>query len=134
VTLDERIEEAIRRITGGLAPMRIPADPSDPDVVLVDCRTEIRRAHGELAAAKIRAEQAERQAARIFEVLTMKEERLKAAAELARRFQTYGHEGDEETGEHFEDCQACVKEALQAALDMSTLASATAATKENGDG
>lgn len=33
----ERIDAAMKRITSGHAPMRIPADQTDPDVVLVDC-------------------------------------------------------------------------------------------------
>lgn len=33
-----RIDKAVQRISGGYAPMRIPADPSDADLVLTDCR------------------------------------------------------------------------------------------------
>lgn len=50
--LDERITEAIRRITHGNGSMRIPAEATDPDIVLVDCRAEIRRLTGELEAAE----------------------------------------------------------------------------------
>lgn len=39
--LDERITEAIRRITNGCGSMRIPAEATDPDIVLSDCRSEI---------------------------------------------------------------------------------------------
>lgn len=41
--IEERIEAAIERITCGFAPMRVPADGTDPDLVLADCLTEIRR-------------------------------------------------------------------------------------------
>lgn len=41
MTLQERITEAQRRIMSGLAPMRIPADPCDPDVVLADCSARL---------------------------------------------------------------------------------------------
>ena len=41
MTLDERIEAAIDRITDGRAPMRIPADPTDADLVLAACREEL---------------------------------------------------------------------------------------------
>lgn len=44
--IEERIEAAIERITCGFAPMRVPADFTDPDLVLVDCLTEIRRLRG----------------------------------------------------------------------------------------
>jgi hypothetical protein len=39
--LDERITEAIRRITNGCGSMRIPAESTDPDIVLSNCRSEI---------------------------------------------------------------------------------------------
>lgn len=42
-SLIQRIEVAISRITSGQAPMRIPADPTDPDIVLMDCRAELMR-------------------------------------------------------------------------------------------
>lgn len=41
MTLDERIIEAQRRISAGLAPMRIPADQCDPDIVLSACQETI---------------------------------------------------------------------------------------------
>ena len=41
--IEERIEAAIERITCGFAPMRVPADFTDPDLVLADCLTDIRR-------------------------------------------------------------------------------------------
>lgn len=39
--LIERVEAAIKRITSGAGAMRIPADMTDPDLVLVDCKQEI---------------------------------------------------------------------------------------------
>lgn len=33
----ERIEAAIQRIASGMAPMRVPVDMTDPDVVLGEC-------------------------------------------------------------------------------------------------
>jgi hypothetical protein len=39
----ERIDAAIKRITSGQAPMRIPVDQTDPDIVLADCRSLIER-------------------------------------------------------------------------------------------
>ena len=36
--LDERIGEALRRVTSGEGTMRVPAEATDPDLVLVDCR------------------------------------------------------------------------------------------------
>ena len=57
--LAERIDEAIRRITSGDAPMRIPAEQTDPDLVLRDCQNaihalqqEVETLRGELARAK----------------------------------------------------------------------------------
>ena len=43
MTLKERIEAAIARITSGAGAMRIPAEPTDPDLVLRDCAAEIER-------------------------------------------------------------------------------------------
>lgn len=37
----ERIDAAIERITSGHAPMRVPAEETDPDLVLSDCREQI---------------------------------------------------------------------------------------------
>jgi hypothetical protein len=56
LTLEQRAANALQRIKAGHAPMRIPADPSDPDLViseLVAERNDLRR----------RAESAEREAA-----------------------------------------------------------------------
>ena len=41
MTLTERIDAAIERIASGHGPMRIPADPTDPDLVLAECQTRL---------------------------------------------------------------------------------------------
>lgn len=41
--IEERIKVAIRRILSGHGAMRIPAEETDPDLVLADCLREIRR-------------------------------------------------------------------------------------------
>lgn len=46
MNLTERIEAAINRITEGRAPMRIPADQTDPDLVLAACRDRIAELEG----------------------------------------------------------------------------------------
>jgi hypothetical protein len=43
VNVNERIDEALRRITLGMGPMRLPADPCDADIVLADAKSEITR-------------------------------------------------------------------------------------------
>lgn len=47
-TLNERIESALDRIKNGDACMRIPADPTDPDLVLVACQEHIAELEAEL--------------------------------------------------------------------------------------
>jgi hypothetical protein len=45
MTIEERIDAAISRITSGHGGMRIPAEETDPDLVLADCKvalTEVR--------------------------------------------------------------------------------------------
>jgi len=37
----DRIDTAITRITSGHAAMRVPADSTDPDIVLTDCKVRI---------------------------------------------------------------------------------------------
>lgn len=44
MTIQERIKEALQRIRDGRAYMRIPADQTDPDVVLADCLTLLTKA------------------------------------------------------------------------------------------
>lgn len=39
----QRIDSAIERITTGQGAMRVPPDPTDPDMVLSDCRRELER-------------------------------------------------------------------------------------------
>jgi hypothetical protein len=41
-----RIDAAIERITSGRAPMRIPAENTDPDLVLADCKRLLSHAYG----------------------------------------------------------------------------------------
>lgn len=41
--IEKRIAAAIERITSGHASMRVPAEETDPDLVLADCLAEIRR-------------------------------------------------------------------------------------------
>jgi hypothetical protein len=47
--LIKRIEGAIDRITTGSAPMRVPPDDTDPDMVLVDCKRAIDAAQRRIA-------------------------------------------------------------------------------------
>lgn len=51
IDIEQRITAAIERITSGNAPMRVPADETDPDLVLADCLAEIRRLRAELQNA-----------------------------------------------------------------------------------
>ncbi len=39
--LDQRIDEALRRISSGHAAMRVPAEATDHDIVLADCKARI---------------------------------------------------------------------------------------------
>lgn len=48
-----RIQEALDRIKNGGCPMRIPADRSDPDVVLGQCQREIEALRAQLATATL---------------------------------------------------------------------------------
>lgn len=47
--LRERIDAAIKRITSGSAPMRIPADQTDPDLVLADAKIALDAQAAEIA-------------------------------------------------------------------------------------
>lgn len=49
----ERIESAMQRIKDGQAPMRIPIDRTDPDVVLAHCSMEIKRLNQRLGEAEM---------------------------------------------------------------------------------
>jgi hypothetical protein len=53
-----RIDEATSRITSGMAPMRIPADRNDADIVLADCETRIRELSAQLLSAQRATEEA----------------------------------------------------------------------------
>lgn len=48
MTLTERIDQAIDRIIAGHSPQRIPADLTDPDIVLTDCKARIAELEAEL--------------------------------------------------------------------------------------
>jgi hypothetical protein len=65
-TLTDRIDAAIKRITSGAGAMRIPADPTDPDLVLAECKAALSEAQRErdearrlLGEERIRREKAE---------------------------------------------------------------------------
>lgn len=55
MTLDERITAAISRITSGMGSMRIPADETDPDLVLAACRERIAELEAAIDAAVAQA-------------------------------------------------------------------------------
>lgn len=48
MSIEDRIESAIDRITSGQGCMRVPPDETDPDLVLADCRAEIARLRAEV--------------------------------------------------------------------------------------
>lgn len=48
--IEDRIKAAILRITSGQASMRVPAEETDPDLVLADCLTEIKRLRAQESA------------------------------------------------------------------------------------
>ena len=50
----DRVEAALDRITNRQGLMRIPGEATDIDVVVLDCRDEIKRLRAELAAANAR--------------------------------------------------------------------------------
>lgn len=49
MSIDERISRAHDRISKGYCNMRIPAEATDPDIVLHDCAEELRRLRSEIA-------------------------------------------------------------------------------------
>lgn len=51
--LIERINAAICRIANGDGTMRVPAEDTDPDLVLADCEKEIKRLCGALVAKEV---------------------------------------------------------------------------------
>lgn len=52
-SLEDRISSAISRITSGYACMRIPAEETDPDLVLADCKVEITHLLGMLEQLRV---------------------------------------------------------------------------------
>ena len=54
--LQERIEAALRRIKDGHAPMRVPVDQTDVDIVLADCAARVRELETEKALSDLSAE------------------------------------------------------------------------------
>lgn len=52
--LRERIDAAIKRITSGSAPMRVPADQTDPDLVLADAKIALDAQTAEIARLRSR--------------------------------------------------------------------------------
>lgn len=50
--LGERIAEALRRLSDGLGPMRIPADECDADLVLTDCAEALKQRDVLIAAVR----------------------------------------------------------------------------------
>lgn len=55
MSIEDRIESAIDRITSGQGCMRVPPDETDPDLVLADCRDEIARLRAESDALRVDA-------------------------------------------------------------------------------
>ena len=47
-TIDQRAAAALERIKSGLTAMRIPADPTDPDLVITDLLAELHEANAAL--------------------------------------------------------------------------------------
>ena len=70
MTIDDRITEALRRITECMGPMRIPADPCDADLVLSDAKTELTALRAQLEAVARERDEARADAARLREALT----------------------------------------------------------------
>jgi hypothetical protein len=58
----ERIAAAMERIAAGHSPMRIPADMTDPDIVLSDCLARIEGEAARTAAAVAAAREEQREA------------------------------------------------------------------------
>ena len=52
MSLLDRIDVALRRVTNGEGRMRVPVEATDPDVVLFDCRAEIERLRAESMAMR----------------------------------------------------------------------------------
>lgn len=84
MTLNERIEAAIRRITEGRAPMRIPADETDPDIVLAAAQKRIAELEAQLAQHPERLQETAR---RVAEAV-----RLRVFQDAAFAFSAVGRE------------------------------------------
>lgn len=56
MTLAERIDAAIDRVKSGQAPMRVPVDPTDLDIVLADCELAIAARDAEIATLRAELE------------------------------------------------------------------------------
>jgi hypothetical protein len=75
-----RIDKAIKRITNGEGLMRVPADQTDPDLVLADCRNALVAADQELARLKAEPSATDRERAQALV------KRINAALEGGERF------------------------------------------------
>lgn len=81
--LRSRINTAIRRIIRGEGAMRLPVDPADPDVVLVDCRWAIDKLLDELDAL---LDERDALLQRLREIVESVEERDREIEALRERF------------------------------------------------
>ena len=54
LTLTERIDAALRRVTSGEGTMRVPVEATDPDIVLADCRLAVTALHELLDVERMR--------------------------------------------------------------------------------
>lgn len=85
-TLDQRIDAALYRIGQGLPCCRIPADETDPDIVLVACRERIAALEAQLAEAQARAEKAEGERDKYKKALTPVEGLSSLPDTIAKQF------------------------------------------------
>ena len=81
MTIDDRITEALRRITECMGPMRIPADPCDADLVLSDAKTELTALRAQLEAVARERDEARADAARLREALTQVRDAMRATGQ-----------------------------------------------------
>ena len=81
MTIDDRITEALRRITECMGPMRIPADPCDADLVLSDAKTELTALRTQLEAVARERDEARADAARLREALTQVRDAMRATGQ-----------------------------------------------------
>lgn len=101
--LNVRIEEAIKRITSGQGEMRIPCDPTDPDIVLMHCRAEINNLRASLCFGRDDAidvyeaklvQRAEKAEAELSESTFIIGEQDKQLADLRRVVEQLPHTAD----------------------------------------